>query len=238
MSAQINPVQGRYARLATLVLLVGLLSGTQACWAVFHNLDFEDAVITPEPPGQDPGSVPFTVLASDALPHWTTNGTLGAPIIPYNSICLGPGCTSLHDGGSTFVAPLEGDFSVLLQGPVPFPEQVPLFVAQAGTVPPGASQVTMLVNNAADDPFVVSFDNGGGATPLALLSHFPVGVTARLVYDIAPFAGETGELRISSSASFESFVMVDDIQFIPEPSGLALLAVLCACMRPRRPSPD
>lgn len=192
----------------------------------FGNLDFEDAVITVEPP---PDIYSFvTVPASEALPQWSTNGALGTenPTVGYDSICLGAGCTSIHDEYSLFVGePLQGHYSVLLQGPVYGAPTVPLYISQVGMVPHNATKLAMLVNCQEFDVFDVSFDDGSGSTSLPLLTPFPRNETVRLVYDISEFSGVFGELKISSSEDFESHDLVDAIQFIPEPSALLLAAM-------------
>jgi hypothetical protein len=198
--------------------------------AEFRNLDFEQAVITFEPPDQVPNGF-TTVLAADALPYWTTNGALNDPsVIGYNSTCLGAGCTSIHDSGSMFSEPpLEGEYTPHLLGPkLDPPDEGPLYLAQVGLVPLGATRLMMLANQVGNDPFFVTFDDGSGPqvlTQLQPVTPFPLGQTVWLVFDISPFTGQIGELKINSDAHFESWVYVDDLEFIPEPSTLLLALI-------------
>ena len=207
------------------VVVIGTQGGLHG--AEFSNLAFEDAVITFAQPGE-----PY-VLASDALGPWTTNG-LSPDTISYNWPCLGFGCLSIHDAHSTAPAiVLQGNYSVLLQGPVnigfPEPEVVPLFISQVGTVPRNATKFTMLVLSAGSGLFEVSFDNGNVGASLDLLTPLRFGETVRLVYDVSGFSGETGELRISAGVagdiSSETFLSADDLHFVPEPSVAALFAI-------------
>jgi hypothetical protein len=79
----------------------------------------------------------------------------------------------------------------------------------------GATRLTLLLDPETDfssNDFEVSFDG----TTLDLLTQGD-----RWIYDISAFAGATGELKfISFSNSVQvGFPIIDDIQFVPEPSG-------------------
>ena len=187
-------------KLLTCFITVAFLA-QPLCADFFENLDFEDVVVG--------GSIELT--------SWETN----AEFLNYNNLCLGSICTSIHDDDSDFFQPLEGVFSVHLDpGTNP---GLTCAIWQLGTVPTNATSLTILVDTPDPDFFQVAFDG----MPLTLLSQ---SLSQPWVYDISTFSGVTGELRISQIApdlGLTPGVLIDDIQFIPEPSSALLAATIC-----------
>jgi hypothetical protein len=199
-----------------VVLTFGGLHSTHA--APFANLDFEDAVV--------PGNV---------LPDWTVNN-LGPS---YNVVCLGSSCVSVHDMGSP--APLEGSFSVFLQGGTSGAMgELPLIgasISQIGDVPANAKSIQLLstTGGVSNDPFI-SYENlrvtlDGASVPLILLGT--VGDLVTIGGNIGAYAGTTVELEISTVTPQidgpELWAWVDAVSFssiaVPEPGGLVWCAV-------------
>ncbi len=173
----------------------------------FENLDFEDAEIVLDRNGN--------VIQSLALPFWETN----AEFFLYNQFCLGSRCTTIFDDGNGFFDPLQGVYSLSLDAGT---EGGECFLTQTGTVPDSATCLTLLVDPISDfDPndFQVAFD----ATPLVLKSQGD-----RWAYDVSPFSGATGELKITTFSNNVDvgFVIIDDIKFIPEPSSFLWSAAI------------
>lgn len=209
-------INGRYFATACLVLFVGMINVAAA--APFANLDFEDA----NPPG-------------DVLPNWSVNN-LG-PI--FDLVCLGSSCVSVHDMGAP--APLEGSFSVFLQGGTSGDSgELPLIgasISQTGDVPNTAKSIRMLstTGGVSSDP-LTSFENlrvslDGMNIPLITLET--AGDLVTVGANIAAFAGTTAELTISTAVPEmdgpELWAWVDAVSFsslpVPEPSGLVLGAL-------------
>jgi hypothetical protein len=162
-----------------------------------------------------------------ALPFWDTN----ADFFLYNVFCLGSRCTTLFDDGNGLFTPLQGIYSLSVDAGT---EGGANYISQTGTVPGGATSLTLLVEPVSDfntDDFQVAFDG----TKLALQSQGD-----RWVYDISPFAGATGELRITSFSNDVDvgFPIIDDIRFIPEPSSwlwCAAVGIVVLASDRRRP---
>ena len=188
-----------------------LCSGATA--ASFQNLDFEEAVVA-GPPGS-------LLPASEALPHWTVSPDTYA--VSYDQICLARGCISVHDSPSDDLseAPLEGFFSIVLQGPN-VSDTGPVYIEQVGDVTGDLIELLFLAPVGSGTLEVSLNGSGIALTPVGTL-----GAATILQGDVSAFSGMTAALRISSSGPTEGGppVLVDAVKFVPEPSSVALLAL-------------
>jgi hypothetical protein len=199
-------------------VLLSLATAKFASSAPFGNLDFEEAVV--------PG---------DALPNWSVNN-LG-PI--YDLFCLGSSCVSVHDTGSP--APLEGGFSLFLQGGTSGDSgDLPLIgasISQTGDVPGTAKSIRMLstTGDVSTGP-ITSFENlraSLNGTDIPLIPLGTVGDIITVGGNIAAFAGTTAALTIATTTPEmdgpELWVWLDAVSFssvpVPEPSGLVISAL-------------
>jgi hypothetical protein len=204
--------------LTTLIPAIGHAQGT------FQNLDFEDAVIVPDPLNP---YCPYAVYANQAIPGWTAVGLFSPSDIFY--IYVSGGATSVSllgtEGGIRGVfSPLDGAFSVLLCGGATLPTGAS--ISQTGLVPADARSI--LFKAWGFTPFHTLFVSlGGQNVSFSAISTGP-GYT---LYsgDISAFAGQTEQLTFSTPLGVKNYWKIDDIQFssrsIPEPSTLGLLAL-------------
>jgi hypothetical protein len=215
---------------AAVSALVLISFGDKACVASdFQNLDFESAVI---------GNAKLVVRTSQGLPSWTTN-SCDPGYIGYDTIALDSVGVSIHDSQSTFLKPLEGRYSVLLQRSSEWavPPNEDAYVSQVGDIPPDATSL-MYTTETNCAGLVVSLN--GTTIPMSLYfagwqinqNH---GVVETFIGDIRQFTGQQNvELRFTGSGT------LDDIQFsseiVPEPSTLVLftIGVVTACVYPFR----
>jgi hypothetical protein len=210
----------------SILLLTLCLNG----WAqAFTNLDFEKATIMQAIP-------PFTsyVYASNAIPGWTANlGGTPQGIIGYDTVSLGGAAVFLEDDSASSIgpAPLQGNYSVLLQGANsiynPSGAQYSASIGQTGTIPNTATTLTFWGN--IPGGMQVTF-NG---QPLLFIDISNTLNYAIWSADISGYAGQTGQLLFTAPGGLvnTSGGVLDNIHFssvpIPEPSAFAL-AVLGA----------
>jgi hypothetical protein len=198
--------------------------------SAFTNLNFESATLVPI------YSSPYYVYFNTALPGWSGfAGTSQFTVAVYDTYALGSANISILD--SNFSAPIQGNYTVLLQaGGVTDPDSgtnvfVDVSLSQTGLVPLGTRSLTFLASLAfPSSPFTVSL----GGTDLNLIS-FPVANQNYSLYeaDVSAFAGQTAELTFTALTqkghAQDCWLSLDAIQFssdpIPEPSGLSLLAI-------------
>ena len=223
------PLRSSFLGMVSLFLLY-----SAAAQGTFQNRGFESANLPAIPAGQYGDFVPF----STAFPFWTGyegtnvmtqafhNGeTLSAPSISI----LGPNWPSEQI--------LTGHYSALLHaGLDPF-HPVDVALAQVGTLPVGVQYLSL---KASGGQVSVSFDGQD-------ISLFPASRGSNYILyegDISRFAGQAGELRISSeptSLNPYNIFILDSINFvpIPEPGVLALWVLGAACffIRLRRKGP-
>jgi len=225
----------KYRRRTALICVLSFAFAT-SCFSqgTFRNLDFEAARYVPGPYG-------YYATAADALPNWSCYlGTNQTGIAWYNLATLDDAAVGVMTNSSHDVPPsgfIQGQVCLSLQwGYVYLGGGVgywgPAAIAQAGQIPADAKSIRFL----GTSPFSIAF--AGNAVPLAVLNALP----NYSLYggDISQFAGQTGELRITSYLHFN---YLDSIQFsnqpIPEPSTLCLvivgLAVFCRRLRRFKP---
>jgi hypothetical protein len=216
--------------------LLLFLSCVSCLWAqAFQNLDFEAVQNIPV---FDPHEHPWTMSAADALLGWTGfYGTNQFGWASYNDLALDSPAVGVMGSDSpvfSFVPTglLGGQYCASLQaGRLSTGAFYPATIGQIGQIPSTAKSITFSGSYA----FSVSF--AGSPIPMQIL----VSEGSYNVYagDISQFAGQTGNLLITS---YNHFSFVDDIQFspdaIPEPSAFGLTAgalMLLLGVRLRRP---
>lgn len=209
----------------TLVCALGLFPASSGfAQGTFQNLGFESAH---DIPVFDPRGHPWITSAADALPGWTcylgTNqtGSAWCDDVALDSAAVGIQSTTSLWPPAGFIS---GQYCASLQygyvfnGPYDY-YFGPASIAQSGQIPLYARSIRFN----STYPFYVTF--AGSGIPLVVL-------TAQANYnvyggDISQFAGQTGELRITSYSSYLGGSFIDAIQFsslrVPEPSTFCLV---------------
>lgn len=201
----------------------------------FQNLAFEAATITPEQGDQQwPNLVPIT----SALPGWSAYlGDVEQTMVGQNTYAnsvatvavLGPGWGTGYGPFGVNTGIIDGNYSALLQGGItpdsPASEYVSASIAQTGTVP-GTAESLQFKADGGD--FSVSFAGNTLPTTLLATATAPSGQLYGVFgIDIAPYAGQTGQLEFTTSDY--SSLLLDDIKFstqvVPEPAPIILTAI-------------
>ena len=186
----------------------------------FQNLNFEQAnPISAGVPGE-----PFFVTAASALPYWTvTLGGVQQTEITENEPSLGSTWVSLVGPGDDYGAPIDGNYSVLLQGSG---TASAASISQTGTIPAGM-QFLLFEAQPGTGPLDISI--GGQNIPFTAVGS---GANYTLYgANLSAWAGDTEQLMFS--ALLGSYGLnnweIDDISFSttpePEPNILALTAI-------------
>lgn len=203
--------------------------GTTALGQGFINLNFEQAVITP-----DPSSLyyPYAVFASNAIPGWTALGFISPRDVLYNDISLGAASVSLF-GTQDQYGPnsLDQNYSIGLYGGVEGPA-AGASISQTAVVPVNAVSIQFIaqgqmapLGSQFGGPLLVSL--GGQNIPLIALSNGP----NYTIYggNVASFAGHLEQLIFDAPQGINNYWEIDDIGFfptpVPEPKTMALLAI-------------
>jgi len=220
-------IQGNFQTAACVTLLLVSWASAPA-QGPFQNLDFEAARNVPATPGT-------YMSAADALPYWTLYiGTNQQSQALYNGVTLDAAEVGIWDNAADlgyFPPPgfVSGQYCVSLQGGRYGDPQNSFWsasIAQSGEVPAGMRSIQFV----AIASLTVTFD--GADIPLVVLQ---AGSGYNLYGgDITQFAGQTGELEITSNTHFDA---VDSIVFSPEPvpePGTLSLGVLGALVLGRR----
>ena len=183
----------------------------------FVNLNFESAIITPDPSSP---YYPNAVYASNAIPGWTATGFIGPNDILYNSASLGS--TSVSILGTNGIPPaIDGAYSVLLYGG---DTATSASINQTAIVPVSADSLlfkaqgsggTLLVSLGGQNISFFTLSTGSNYTLYG--GNIPTG-----------FNGQNEQLMFSALAGENNAWNIDDIQFsslpVPEPSVFALTA--------------
>jgi len=190
----------------------------------FQNLNFEQAspvIIVGSP------YYPYEVTAASALPDWTvTEGGVQQTQITENDPSLGAPWVVLigPNGGNSGYAPIDGYYSVLLQGSgVP---QVPA-ISQTGLIPAGTQSLLFEAQSAGFGSLAV--DIGTQTVPFVAVGTGPNYTL--YAANISAWAGETEQLTFSAQESTSGLNNweIDDISFstqsVPEPSPLVLTGI-------------
>jgi hypothetical protein len=102
----------RVKRRATIIFALLLMGGRLAWSQGFVDLNFENAVITPDPSSP---YYPDAVYSSSAIPGWTATGFLSPTDIFYNTTSQGSPVVSILGANGTPSA-LDGAYSIELYG--------------------------------------------------------------------------------------------------------------------------
>jgi hypothetical protein len=209
------------SKLISIIFTAALLSLAESGFAQgFVNLDFEHPILPLSPTFS-------TVSAANAIPGWTASFGGGDPLsyIGYDTVSLGGSAIFLEDtnaqgGGRDGFSnlPIQGNYSVLLEGSAYLSDPLAASIGQTGTIPVTAQSLTFFGILAGN--LQVTF-NG---QPLSFMS-----ISNALNYtiwgaDISAYAGQTGQLLFT--APVLNAALLDNIKFsslpIPEPSAFAL----------------
>jgi hypothetical protein len=202
---------------ASVVLFAALSAQAQG---TFQNLNFEqaDPVIVVGSP-----YYPYEVTAASALPYWTvTIDGVQQSQITENDPSLGATWVMVVGPGDAFgYAPIDGNYSVLLQGIVPGSTAS---ISQTGLIPTG-TQSLLFEAQPGIGPMDVLI--GSQVVPFAAVGS---GANYTLYgANISAWAGDTEELTFSALGGSYNNWNVDDISFsptsVPEPSIVALTAI-------------
>jgi PEP-CTERM motif len=206
----------------------------------FVNLNFERAIITPDPSSP---YYPYAVYASSAIPGWTATGLLSPNEIVYNTLSLGATSVSLQ-GINSILPPLAGAYSIDLYGGSEGPA-AGASISQTGLVPLNTDSIRFIAQGPPPGiwgaaygagPLLVSL--GGQNIPIYAISTGPNYTTYG--GDVSAFAGEAEPLTFTAPPGNNNYWEIDNIQFsitpIPEPSTLSLFGIgilfLCWRMKP------
>ncbi len=154
---------------------------------------------------------------------WAIFGTNQVTQVLQNNLTLGNASIDILGPDWDVSDILQGQYTAVLQpGQNPFTESglINSSLTQTGLVPTNAES---LVLEAQGTNFTVSF--AGQNIPL-----LPIGSRSNYTLfggDISSFAGDVGELRLSTLSPLGASVLLDAISFstqvVPEPSSLSLL---------------
>jgi hypothetical protein len=178
----------------------------------FINLNFESANLSAY--GAGPAIIPTT----NGIPGWTAYiGGSPQTSIVYNTVSTGAASVDL-EGTNNDVGypPIQGKYFVLLQG-VTGELPTTASLGQTGQVPSDAMSLIYWGSVGIGN---ISFD--GNVLPVTQTGT--VGSYGIYEADIAPYAGQTGQLLFTANPN--QFFFLDNIQFspspVPEPTALGL----------------
>jgi hypothetical protein len=194
--------------------IIGISTQIVISQGTFGNLNFESPNLPLNP-------VNFQVPIINATPGW--RGYIGGGQVNeilFNTINIDAAGISLHSSASP-LQPLQGNYSVFLQGSSSFAPTASATLAQTGQVPLSATSLRLYL--APDSSLQVTF---GGQ----LVQLFQISATANyniVAGDITMFAGITDELRFTALPN--AVALFDNVIFssqpIPEPSTLGLFGL-------------
>jgi len=197
---------------------VALLLANSALSQGFVNLDFEHPRLPLNPDFN-------FISASNGIPNWTAYlDDTPQGFIAYDTLSLGGALVILEDTNSSSLGPfpIQGKYSVLLQGAFSLGGSTNASIGQTGQIPVGSLSLLLFVASNYGQ-FLASFN--GQNIPL-----IQTGATANYVImggNISAFAGQTGQLLFTTP--FQSGALIDNIQFstsgIPEPGTLVLAGI-------------
>jgi hypothetical protein len=185
----------------------------------FQNLDFELA---------NPGSASYSLnmLVTSALPFWSVYyGSVQQTQILYNEIAVGSTSVSLLSTSSVTYLPIDGTYSVLLQGGL---TASAASISQTGLIPAGTQS---LLFEAADVGFHAGSLEVLVGTQIIPFAAVGTGPNYTLyAANISAWAGQTEQLTFSAleDLSVLNNWEIDDITFsttavLPGPGALALM---------------
>ena len=189
----------------------------------FQNLGFEGVQNVPI---FDPRGHPWTMPAGDALPGWSCYiGDSRTEFIWYNDLALDSAAVGVLSSTLPYLPPgfPVGKYSLSLQaGYGPLGMNTPSSIAQSGELPSDVKSIRFrgAGGSSSADSFLVTF--AGERIPLEIVGSREsfTGYAG----DLSPYAGQMGELRITSTIHF---TYIDGISFsplaVPEPTIATLL---------------
>lgn len=207
---------------APLVCCLICASASQtSAQGTFENLGFEGVKNVPSPWQHQ-----LFMPATDALPGWNCYiGETPIGVVAYEGIALDSAYVGIVSRTNEYAprCPFPGDYALSLQYGVTGSSQgvfsySPAAVAQSGLVPAEAQSIRLI----ATYPFLVTFEGD----PIPLVPLRSEGDYAIYGGDISLYAGQSGELRITS---YSHFNYLDAVTFspvpIPEPSSVGMALV-------------
>jgi hypothetical protein len=212
--------------LAVLLAIAGQSLLSVRAQGTFQNLNFESATLPVIPSGQYGG--PVSILSG--IPRW--KGYMGnnqVTQVLHNNMTLGSSSIDILGPNFTYgnIAPIDGNYSVLLQPGASSSGFADASIAENGTIPSDTSYLQFKAW--VQTSLSVSF-NGHDLTLV------PISTTSSYVLysaDLSSFAGQTGELRFTAPfySSGANNVLLDSISFaVPEPSVFVLGAMGVGCL--------
>ncbi|MGD0816601.1 MAG: hypothetical protein ABSA83_23670 [Verrucomicrobiota bacterium] len=191
----------------------------------FQDLNFEEANLTPIA-----GSpyYPYAVTVANALPGWTVDyGDVQQTQILYNNPSTGSTAVTLLANG--YGPPIDGNFSVLLQGGVVSGTPTAASISQTGMIPATAEYLTFEVGMNYGGSGTLDVSIGAQNIPLLALGTGP----NYSLYggNIPAWEDNQSEQLTISAPGLSGNWEIDDIYFStnvvasPEPSMVALSAM-------------
>lgn len=200
-------------------VVTAMLMSVKAYSQGFLNLGFENPNLPLTP-------VFNQLQTSDAIPGWTAyystaTATNQSSQVWYDTVSLGGAFIALTDSNSSSLSPLQGSYSLLLEGSSASTPTA-ASIGQTGQIPFNA--ISLLFYLSLNSSLQVTFN--GQIIPLV-----QTGSTANYVImggNISGFAGQTGQLLFTALPNV-GYGLLDNIQFstspVPEPSTLGLTAL-------------
>ncbi|MHB1033501.1 MAG: PEP-CTERM sorting domain-containing protein [Pirellulales bacterium] len=191
----------------SMVAFVCVSLGTARAYAApFRNLDFEASEVREWQPSL------ITPWMADLTPDYRPEG------VPLNEVALDSVNISLIDSTSRGMKPIEGGYSLMLQGGLSNFLGAIVYrdasISQTGDVPANAQSLRVLVHRTLGSFWQVSLD--GSDIPM-----FPLKEIGQDVWeyggDIRSFAGSTSQLVLGTREHWENTTLFDAITFSPEP---------------------
>jgi hypothetical protein len=212
--------------LTIIALLASLTGKSVLAQSSFQNLNFEQA----DPISAGNPDYPNYVTVASALPDWTVTTVAGQQTeISFNDPSTGEEAVVLIGPGNNFgLVPLDGNYSVLLQGTYP-----PGYAAisQTGLIPAGTQSLTFEAEQVLNPPTgSLELEIGDQVVPFSA-----VGTGANYTLygaNISAWDGDTEQLMFTAlqDSSSQNNWELDDIKFsttvlTPEPNMVALSAI-------------
>jgi hypothetical protein len=221
-------------------MALGLAHVSVLAQGTFQNLNFEQA----NPVFVSGPDSPYDATTASALPGWTVLiGGVQQSVVTVNNPTLGAPWVSLVGPGTHFgFSPIDGDYSVLLQG-----YAGTVAISQTGLIPSGTQSLLFESATGLLQPGLLEVSVGTQDVPLVAVGTGPNYTLYGA--NISAWAGQTDALTFSAApgGAFINNWELDDISFspnavTPEPSPLVLtgfgglLFALCRRFAPKRPS--
>ncbi|MGP8202125.1 MAG: hypothetical protein ACLQU4_21805 [Limisphaerales bacterium] len=213
--------------LIIIALVTSLTGKSVLAQSSFRNLDFERA----DPISADNPDYPSFVTVASALPNWTVSAAgIQQTEISFNDPSTGGAAVVLIGPGNNFgMAPIDGNYSVLLQGTYP-----PGYAAisQTALIPAGTQSLTFEAEQ------VLNIPSGSLELEVGTQVVSFVALATGLNYtlygaNISAWADETEQLTFTAlqDSTSQNNWELDDISFStnvvasPEPNMVALTAI-------------